>query len=241
MSLDDLFYYLAAICAVVFVFAPHEFAHAWVAYKNGDGTAKLNGRLSLNPMRHIDPVGFISCALVGFGWAKPVPVNPANFRNYKKGLFTTAIAGVVVNYLIAFIAYLIYVLILRFVYFNNLVFFIENQWADYVLSFFTNFFFILFTYSLCSVVFNLLPLYPLDGFRVVEAFTRQVNPVQRFLREYGQVILIALIAESFLCDVLIRFDVGWAGYCDVLGYIMKFATEIVGAPIQYAWRWILTV
>ncbi len=241
MNLDDLVYYLAAICAVVFVFAPHEFAHAWVAYKNGDGTAKINGRLSLNPMKHIDPTGFVACALVGFGWAKPVPVNPANFRNYKVGLFTTAIAGVVVNYIIAFIAYLIYVLILRYVYWANISFFLDNRSAETILSFFTNFFFILFSYSLCSVVFNLLPLYPLDGFRVVEAFTRSVNPVQRFLREYGHVILIVLIVESFLCDVLVRFGVGWADYCDILGYIMWFATEIIGKPIQYAWGWILTV
>lgn len=238
MSIGKIIEFLAGIVAVVFVFAPHEYAHAWVAYKNGDATAKMQGRLTLNPIKHIDPVGWIACALVGFGWAKPVPVNPANFKHFKKGMFTTAVAGVITNYIIAFIAYLIYVLLLRYVYFENLIYLMQNDGVFYLFKFISDVFFLIFAYSLCSFVFNLLPLYPLDGFRVVEAFTRQVNPVQRFLREYGNLILTVLIVESFICSILDNY-VGWSAQLNILGYFMQFATDILGFPIQKAWDWIL--
>ena len=115
MTINDFIALLAGIAAVIFVLAPHEWGHAFVATKCGDGTPAAYGRLTLNPIKHLDPVGFICCALVGFGWAKPVPINPMNFKNYRRGLFLTAIAGVAVNYIVAFFAYLLYVLFVRFV------------------------------------------------------------------------------------------------------------------------------
>lgn len=243
----DLFYFLqilAGIVAVIFVLCPHEWAHAYVATKCGDGTPKAYGRLTLNPIKHLDPVGFICCAIVGFGWAKPVPINPYNFKNYRKGLFMTAVAGVVVNYLIAFFAFLIFMLLNHFV-FNDVILISEgaiyysvHDALGYLGFFVCLIFYLIYAYSLSVFVFNLLPLYPLDGFRVVESFTRQVNPVRRFLREYGQVILIILVVESFICDLMVRYGVSWAEYADILGYILYFATDIIGYPIQAAWGWI---
>lgn len=240
--MDRVIYYLASIIAVVFVFSPHEFAHAFVAYKNGDATAKLQGRLTLNPFKHLDPVGFLLCAAAGFGWAKPVPIDPYNFKSYKRGMFTTAIAGVVTNYIIAFISYLIYVLIIRFL----MPFAFESELVYYIYSFFQTTFYLIFAYSLYSFVFNLLPLFPLDGFRVVEAFTRQVNPVQKFLRNNGQMILIILIIESFICGIIIDYVPVQYGeiikYFDILGfYVSWFARNIIGFPITAAWGWILNV
>lgn len=236
----DILFLLASLIAVVFVFAPHEYAHAFVAYKNGDPTAKMRGRMTLNPFKHIDPAGFVLCALVGFGWAKPVPVDPYNFRNYKKGMFTTAVAGVIVNYIIAFFAYLIYVVIYRFFDPGDSTFLIYFEY------FLRMIFYLIFAYSLYSFVFNLLPLYPLDGFRVVEAATRQVNPVQRFLRNYGQLILIILLIESFLCGFVAERvnNVQVAtivNYLDILGYVGWFARNIIGYPITAAWGWILAL
>ena len=75
---------LALAIVLVFSFSLHEFGHAFVAYKLGDVTPKTYGRLSINPLKHMDPIGFVCCFLFGFGWAKPVPINPLNFRNYKK-------------------------------------------------------------------------------------------------------------------------------------------------------------
>lgn len=235
--MDTFIYYLSSILAVIFVLCPHEWGHAFAATKCGDGTAKAYGRLTLNPIKHLDPLGFVCCALVGFGWAKPVPINPYNFKNYRKGLFLTAIAGVLVNYLIAFVVYLLYVLFVRFALAEMLTL---GAFMSYLGKFIFYTLLNIYSFSLAVFVFNLLPLYPLDGFRVVESCTRQINPVRRFLRNYGQMILIILIVESFICDILSDY-VEWAEYCDILGYVMYFATDIIGYPIKLAWDWILKI
>lgn len=212
---------------MLFVLVPHEFAHAAVAVANGDPTPKLNGRLSLNPLRHFDPLGFVMCALVGFGWARPVPINSANFKNYKVGLFTTAIAGVVTNYIIAFIFYPLYALSYMYV---------GTGTAGGL--FLTTFLWLVFSYNLSIAVFNLLPLFPLDGFRVVESLTRPWNKVRQFLGKYGQTILLVLIFESFVCGVVGRFYPIFYSF-DVLGYVMTFAVDIIGWPIQALWGLII--
>ena len=89
--------FIAFILAVYFAIIPHEVAHGLVAKWNGDLTAKVNGRLTLNPVSHFDPIGFLMLLFMGFGYAKPVPVNPYNFKVPRRGLFTTAIAGVTYN------------------------------------------------------------------------------------------------------------------------------------------------
>lgn len=227
--MTTVLYYLAALIAVIFVFAPHEFAHAYVAYLCGDPTAKMRGRMTLNPIKHLDPVGFIMCAVAGFGWAKPVPINPYNFRNYRKGLFLTAIAGVVTNYIIAFLGYLLYLVV-------ALYFPVGNIALNYLGYFFERLFLNLFIFNLGVFIFNLLPLFPLDGFRVVESLTRGVNPVQKFLRTYGQYILIILILESFLCGILIDYaGLSFVRYFDILGYVQWFAINILGYPIRLLW------
>lgn len=235
---------LAGAIAVIFIFAPHEFAHAFAAYKCGDPTAKMRGRMSLNPIKHLDPMGYALCVFAGFGWAKPVPINPYNFRKYRKGLFLTAIAGVVTNYIIAFIAYPLSLVVLKYVYIQNYAFFYENLFFDafvqvlyYALSF-------IFVYGLNVVIFNLLPLYPLDGFRIIEAFTREINPVRRFLRNNGSMILMILIIESFLCGVLMDYAPSVAGivpYFNILGYVQYFGTKILGFPITALWGLIIPV
>ena len=222
---------LAGIVAVIFIFAPHEFAPAFRAYKCGDATAKMEGRLSLNPLKHLDPAGFLLCALTGFGWAKPVPINPMNFRKYRSGLFLTANAGVAVNYIIAFLAYPLFLVV--FLYAHP-----ATEVAYYATMFGYLSFGYIFLYGLSVVVFNLLPLNPLDGFRVVESLTREINPVRRFLKNYGKYILIALVLESFLCDVLQRYtDLPYVQYFDILGfYLQYFARNILGFPITALWN-----
>ena len=227
--MDRLIAILAGVIAVLFVFVPHELAHGYVAYKCGDPMAKMYGRLTLNPVKHIDPYGFVLCILTGFGWAKPVPVNPGNFHHYRRGMFLTAIAGVITNYIIAFIAFPLFLLTLKIQ--------AHGETAMFFVSLFQNIFEKIFIYSLSVFIFNLLPLYPLDGFRVVESCTREINPVRRFLKNYGQYILIFLVVESFICDIL-YVDVGWtyARYFDILGYVQWFAREILGFPITGLWN-----
>lgn len=217
---------LAKILAMLFVLVPHEFAHAAVACANGDPTPKLNGRLTLNPLKHFDPVGFVMCALVGFGWARPVPINPMNFKKYRTGLFTTAVAGVVTNYLIAFIFFPLYALSYRYL----------NGTTGGV--FLTNFLFLVFSYNLSVAVFNLLPFFPLDGFRVVESLTKPWNKVRQFLERYGRIILLILILESVLCNIIGNY-VAIFNRFNILGYVMTFVVRYVGWPISALWGLIL--
>ena len=221
----------ASLIAVFFVLIPHEYAHAYVAYKNGDATAKMYGRLTLNPVKHLDPVGFILCIFTGFGWAKPVPIYPYNFRRYRVGLFTTAIAGVVTNYIIAFIAYPLYRL-----FDSVLLPLTETEIAFYTVDVIGTIFYLIYFYSLTVFVFNLLPLNPLDGFRIVESLTREINPVRRFLRNYGQYILIFLVVESFVCNKIVQYtDLYYFRYFNILGYYLNWVAKIIGFPISALW------
>lgn len=216
---------LASFSAVILVITLHEFAHAFVAYKCGDPTAKFSGRMTLNPIRHFDPLGILMFALTGFGWAKPVPVNPNNFKKYRSGSFWTSAAGILVNYLSAFLFYPVYFLVIIYVlpYFTG----------KYMYVFIETFFQGLFVYSLSFCVFNLLPFYPLDGFRMVDALSTQKGKVYRFLRKYGYYILLGLVFFHFLSD-----KIPYLYWIDPLGYVLSFAQQIFGKPITLFWNWI---
>lgn len=211
---------LASFFAVMVVLSFHEFAHAFVAYKCGDPTAKINGRCSLNPMVHFDLLGLVMFTFAGFGWAKPVPVNPLNFNHYRRGLTLTAIAGVVMNLIMAFLLFPIYKLVVLYV---NI-----PLWP--IQTFVEMLFMLLWTYSISFCVFNLIPLAPLDGWRVVEALNRRHGRVYRFFERYGSIILLILIAIHFVSGY---FTV--LGYIDILGYILDFAVNIVAWPITAFW------
>ncbi len=222
---------LASFLAVMVVITLHEFSHAFVAYKCGDPTAKFSGRMTLNPVRHFDPIGIVMFALVGFGWAKPVPVNPYNFKNYRKGSFWTSAAGIITNYISAFLFYPIYLLLLKYV-------FAGVADVTYGHIFLNSLSYYLFAYSLSFCIFNLLPFYPLDGFRMVDALNKKRGKVYRFLRQYGYYILLGLILLSFLAGRLAT-RVPFFGYFDILGYVMRFATNIFGWPIMKFWGLII--
>ncbi len=223
--LQEFIALFASLLAVVFVLTLHEFAHAYVAYRCGDPTPKWNHRLTLNPFRHFDLIGLISFTLVGFGWAKPVPINPNNFRKYRLGLGLTASAGVIANLLTALLIYPIYLVCLHYLP-------VSLATIRLFLCDFTRYIFI---YSLCFAVFNLLPLYPLDGFRIVDALNRRRGKVYRFLRDNGQWILLGLVAESFLCSIFVRLNVPIMNYFNLLGWLSTFAVNYVGFPIQALW------
>lgn len=214
---------IASFLAVMVVLTCHEFAHAYVAYKCGDPTAKIYGRLSLNPLKHFDLLGLICFTLVGFGWAKPVPIEPNNFKKYRLGLGLTASAGIVMNYIMAFLFYPLFLVVLNFMPAITFL----TPFLTYLLS-------MLYAYSLSFCVFNLLPLYPLDGFRIVDALNKRRGKIYRFLRRYGQYILLFLVVESFLCRMLTPY-VAFMDYLNILGWIMQFAEKYIGFPILAIW------
>ena len=220
--MDYIVYLLASFLAVMVVITLHEFSHAFVAYKCGDPTAKFNGRMTLNPIKHFDPIGIVMFALVGFGWARPVPVNPNNFRRYRSGCFWTSAAGIITNYISAFLFCPIALWVGEYFFPNSSVITYGHEFVFHLTQ-------LLFSYSLSFCVFNLLPFYPLDGFRMVDALNKKHGKVYRFLRNYGYYILMGLIILSFVARTLAK-RVLFFGYFDILGYVMTFATNILGRP-----------
>ena len=131
--------YIITAVSIIFVLVTHEWGHAYVAYLNGDTTAKDRGRLTLNPFKHLDLLGTISMIIFRFGWAKPVPINQFNFKKQRLGLFTVAIAGIVINLLTAFIC----LLIMYNIQLNEIAFVLLDR-----ISF----------YGIVFAVFNLIPI-----------------------------------------------------------------------------------
>lgn len=228
--IQDVVYLLASFLAVAIVLSLHEFSHAFVAYKCGDITPKLNGRLTVNPLAHFDILGLVLFAFAGFGWAKPVPINPYNFRHYKRGLTFTALAGVVMNYLTAFLFYPLFMVV---------VLYVSLPWWP-IYDFLYWFTLLLTSYSLAFCVFNLIPLPPLDGWCVVEAVNKRRGRVFRFFQQYGYIILIVMIGIHFLTRILSNYEVFALaaqifGYIDILDYIMTYVTNFIARPIYLLW------
>lgn len=204
---------LYTLPAILIGLTVHEWAHAYAAYRIGDPTARNLGRMTLNPLAHIDLFGFLCLLLVGFGWAKPVPVNPRNFKNYKRDEIIVSLAGIVSNLIVAFLA--------TFLFYIGLYCFglMEN-------GAFVSIFYSLVIINLSLAVFNLLPFYPLDGSHVFECLLGHRFPrAFQFLHQYGQYILIVLLITGLVSGVL-GTVVGWIfqGYSTVaLAVIRLFA------------------
>jgi len=168
----------------------HEWAHAYAADRLGDPTAKNMGRMTLNPLAHIDPFGFLCLLLVGFGWAKPVPVNSRNFKKFRRDDIIVSIAGICTNLIVALLATIVFYVGL---YVGNLM---GNEAFQRIML-------AIVTINLSLAVFNLLPVYPLDGSHVFESlFMRRIPRVMLFLRQYGYYILIALLITGVISGVL---------------------------------------
>lgn len=185
------FYVIAVLSALIL----HEVAHGLVALWCGDPSAKFAGRLSLNPAKHLDGMGTFCFLLFGFGWAKPVPINPMNFKRHKAGCLLVSLAGIAVNLLLAFVASFFYVLLF------------ETVWS-YLFMY-------MMLFNIVFATFNLLPIAPLDGFNLVAALAPNSGYV-RFMRQNNLVTLIILmvviyftnilgVMQNFLCSLFLDF------------------------------------
>lgn len=188
---EKLLYVLIMAIALLPALTFHEWAHGYAAYKLGDHTAKADGRLSLNPLDHLDPVGTVMMLILGFGWAKPVPVITRNFKKPRRDFAITSLAGPMANFVVGFITTLLYVLAVYICAANE----IENMTAEAILA--VLFYSSLFNFGLG--LFNLIPLPPLDGSNVVMCLLpNRIAAKYSKIRYYSRYIFIGLIVMEYI-------------------------------------------
>ena len=220
-------YYALSAVAVLVILTIHEFAHAYTAYKLGDNTARNLGRLSLNPIKHLDPVGAVCMLFFHFGWAKPVPINARNFRNPKRDFAITALAGPLINLICAFFSAFLYLFIfalLRDVNFES----------SFLLSLANNALLFISLFHSINVgigIFNLIPIPPLDGSRILNV----VLPSKMYfgIMKYERYIYFAVIGWLLLGDFVKRalLALPFVASSPVLSFIAGIfsLTDILGA------------
>ena len=209
--MDRLVYYLLSAVAALIALTVHEYCHGYAAYKLGDDTAKNFGRLTLNPIKHIDPYGAICMVLFHVGWAKPVPVNARNFKDPKKGFAITAAAGPASNLILGFFSALIYLVVFALV--RDLTF--TSKTFEYLLISNTlSFLYIFHSINIGLGLFNLLPIPPFDGSRLLNVF---LPPKTYFaIMKYERQIYIGVLVWLLLGN-----------------YVAGFIRNIVGGGILY--------
>lgn len=189
-----LFFTLISLPGIVIGITFHEFAHAYSAWKLGDQTPMAQKRVTLNPLAHIDPIGIIALVFVGFGWGRPVQVNPYVFKkNRRLANLIIDVAGVVTNLIIAFIC-------------TALLVYIQNSATGGGIGVFVlyNIVYFIVYFNIVLMLFNLIPIPPLDGFGIItEIFDLRRQPWYRTFYNYGSIILLFLIMMRFIALILV--------------------------------------
>ncbi len=204
---------LLTLPVILITLSLHEMAHGFVAYKLGDPTAKYAGRLTMNPLKHIDPLGFLAMLLIGFGWAKPVPIDSRYFKKPRSGMALVAAAGPFSNILLGFLCagllVLSVILHLKFALLPEKIFYVLYTLLQY---------FVIYNVFLC--IFNLIPVPPLDGSKILYRFLSyrivyKIQPYEKYI-QLGLIVLLlfsdSLFGQSFLAvpaywviDLLVGF------------------------------------
>lgn len=186
--------FIVLLIAIIISLSFHEFGHAWTAKKFGDNTAERMGRLTINPIAHIDPIGLLMVAIIGFGYAKPVPTDPRNFNSYYASAWVSA-AGPAMNLLLAFIC--VNTLALA----NLLQIEFLTQPGPVI---FLNYMALI---NMLLMLFNLLPIGPLDGHYILPYFLpkKQAYQYTRWNAQYGVMVLMGLVGLSFVGVPIFRF------------------------------------
>ena len=193
---------LLTLPVIIIALSVHESAHGYIAYKMGDRTAFNLGRVTLNPIKHLDPMGTLMMLLVGYGWAKPVPINTRNFKNPKRGMALTALAGPVSNIIIGLIGCILFSLF--YVLYLRSGSFLEESFKSNLFYMLVTFLDFLGFYNLGLAVFNLIPLPPFDGSRIFLSFL----PARVYfnIMRYERYILIGFLGISVVCSYLFSFS-----------------------------------
>ncbi len=184
---------LIILPAILIGLSFHEAAHGFVSYWLGDNTPKIDGRLSLNPVRHIDPIGLVSLFLLGFGWGRPVAINPSSYKRPRLYEFLVSIAGVITNLIIAFISFCIYYQMMKKGY----------AYADGLAPYVVKIMEAMVTINLVLMTFNLLPIPPLDGFSILtQLFNLRQYEWYYILMRNGFFILMILVFTGALSNIM---------------------------------------
>jgi len=193
--MNEFLLYVLFLPPILLALTVHEYAHGYVALLLGDPTAKYAGRLTFNPLKHIDIFGLLAFIILRFGWAKPVPINPYNFQNLRKGVLYTSLAGPLSNFLIA----IPFGVVLRF--FPRDIGILQPLWIMLWGG-------LLFNLIFCA--FNLIPIPPLDGSKVLfSLLPPQYQHIELWLERYGFLILIGLIMFDRITGIPVLW--GWIG------------------------------
>ena len=194
---------LLSLPVILIALSSHEAAHAFMAYKMGDRTAYNLGRMTINPIKHLDPIGSLCMLVFGYGWAKPVPINARNFRNPKRGMALTAIAGPVTNLILGVISAILYAITAFIsIYFAPSI--AENELLGNVTTVLVTFFYLGGMMNLILAVFNLIPFPPFDGSRFFSLFlpTKWYFAIMKYER-YSMLIVLGI---SLICSRLFNFS-----------------------------------
>ena len=213
---------VAIIITALISIVLHEIGHGLVALWNGDRTAKDNNRLTLNPVAHLDWIGAVSLLVFGFGWAKPVPINPNEFKNRKVGIITVSIAGRSMNLILAALN-----LLLLWIFYPLLLGLVISTSAVRLLGLlFIYVFEYMVLYNVILAFFNLLPIFPLDGFNLINAFLPYGNKFSSFMFRYGWICLLGLILVSNVLNYvgLSQFNV----FHQVQNLAMALINKVIG-------------
>lgn len=179
--------FIMSIPAVLLAITVHECAHGWAAYLMGDSTARYSGRLSLNPLRHMDPIGALCMLFFRFGWAKPVPINPSNFKNHRRGIVAVSLAGPLANFVLGLICCILFYIISFFSRGETVV--SQVALAILIQSVYMN---------VGLMIFNLVPIPPLDGSKILLEFLpyRWQYKIYQYERYFGLILILLVYAGS---------------------------------------------
>ena len=227
MNLDsiDVLQIITKILIIFLVLPIHECAHAWAAHKMGDETAAYSGRLTLNPLAHIDILGAFCLLITGFGWAKPVPINPLKFKKQRFGIAITAAAGPLSNLAVSFIAMIIYRIVLSLP--GGSGYFLSSAGditGGFVILYILQFFILV---NIGLAIFNLIPIPPLDGSKIISYFTSA--KLDRWIYEH-QLIVNAVFFAVIITGILSKPLNIIGGYVyDLFWFITNFIPKLMGA------------